>query len=417
MKKFKLGEIYDIYSGLSKSRGEFGRGYPFLTFKEVFNNYFMPDNLENLVNSTEKERERCSIKRGDIFLTRTSETANELGMSCVALKDYDNATFNGFTKRLRLKKGIDIEINPEYIGYYLRSPKIRNYMSSLSTMTTRASLNSSMINNIVLELPEYDIQVEIGKMLKVLDDKIELNNNVNKTLEEMAQAIFKSWFVDFEPFQDGEFEDSELGKIPKGWRVGTIGDYVKVKSGFAFKSIWWKDSGVPVIKIKNISNNTIDFHECSFVENDKVDYAKDFKVSGGDLLIAMTGATIGKFAIVPQIYPTMLVNQRVGKFFLGENPILKIPFIYGVLNFEYVQEAIIARGTGSAQPNISPTALETIKLTLPPKEVIEQFNYLECKLFSEIVRNQEENQILTDTRDTLLPKLMSGEIRVPLNEV
>ncbi|WP_194173961.1 restriction endonuclease subunit S, partial [Parabacteroides distasonis] len=143
-------------------------------------------------------------------------------------------------------------------------------MSSLSTMTTRASLNSSMINNIVLELPEYDIQVEIGKMLKVLDDKIELNNNVNKTLEEMAQAIFKSWFVDFEPFQDGEFEDSELGKIPKGWRVGTIGDYVKVKSGFAFKSIWWKDSGVPVIKIKNISNNTIDFHECSFVENDKV---------------------------------------------------------------------------------------------------------------------------------------------------
>ncbi|MGO0862106.1 restriction endonuclease subunit S, partial [Clostridioides difficile] len=128
------------------------------------------------------------------------------------------------------------------------------------------------------------------------------NNQINKKLEEMAQAIFKQWFIDFEflnedgePYKSsgGEMVESELGMIPKGWEIGSIGDYVKVKSGFAFKSAWWQENGIPVIKIKDISNNTINFKDISYVSEDKVDSAKDFIVNGGDLLIAMTGATIG----------------------------------------------------------------------------------------------------------------------------
>ena len=102
---------------------------------------------------------------------------------------------------------------------------------------------------------------------------------------------------------------------------------------------------------------------------------------------------------------------------MGAEPIKKIPFIYNVLNLEYVQEAIVTRGTGSAQPNISPTSIETIKLIVPPSGVIDIFNLLEEKIFSTIVKNQEENQTLTTIRDSLLPKLMSGEIRVPIEEV
>ena len=100
-KKYKIEELYDSSSGLSKSRSEFGFGHPFLTFKDVFDNYFVPDKLVSLANTTDKERVSCSIKIGDIFITRTSETQDELGMSAVALKDYPEATFNGFTKRLR----------------------------------------------------------------------------------------------------------------------------------------------------------------------------------------------------------------------------------------------------------------------------------------------------------------------------
>ena len=121
-KKVKLGELYEVHNGLSKGRQFFGSGYPFLTFSTVFNNWFLPETLDPLVQSSDREREACSIKRGDVFITRTSETMDELGMSSVALNDYPNATYNGFTKRLRPTTD---DVIPEYIGYYLRSKKFR----------------------------------------------------------------------------------------------------------------------------------------------------------------------------------------------------------------------------------------------------------------------------------------------------
>ena len=194
-----LTDIYDISSGLSKPADSFGSGYPFLSFKEVFGNYFLPDELEQLVESSEKERAKGSIKRGDVFLTRTSETMHELGMSSVALKDYPEATFNGFTKRLRLKKDTQYEVHPEFMGYCLRSHSFRTGMLAFSTMSTRASLNNDMISRLVIQLPPISVQKDIAKVLKALDDKIQLNRQTNQTLEHIAQAIFKSWFVDFEP--------------------------------------------------------------------------------------------------------------------------------------------------------------------------------------------------------------------------
>lgn len=106
---------YDVRSGLSKSAKDFGSGFPFLTFKDVFYNYFAPSHLGDLVQSTEKDRVACSVQRGDVFLTRTSETMHELGLSCVALQDYPDATFNGFCKRLRPKP--DCSLVPEFVGY------------------------------------------------------------------------------------------------------------------------------------------------------------------------------------------------------------------------------------------------------------------------------------------------------------
>ena len=253
--------------------------------------------------------------------------------------------------------------------------------------------------------------------LSCLDDKIELNNRMNKNLEEMAQAIFKSWFVDFEPFQDGEFEESEFGMIPKGWRVGTLGDYVKIKSGYAFKSSWWESDGVPVIKIKDINNGTIDFSDIAYVSPEKINIAKDFIVSGGEVLIAMTGATIGKFGVVPKLEEPALVNQRVGKFFLGDKPLSKIGFLYCNLKQEYVYNEIVSKGDGSAQPNVSPTGIESIKIVLPPVEIVDKFNYIVQKNFEKIIENYSNNSLIVNVRDTLLPKLMSGDIRVPIEEV
>lgn len=149
--KISLLDVFNVTNGLTKSKKDFGFGFPFLTFKEVFNNYFLPNELVNLANANEKERKKCSIKKGDVFITRTSETFNELAITSVALKDYPEATFNGFTKRLR-PSGLK-DINPEYSSFYFKSKIFRDQVSSFTTMTTRASLNNEMLARLTIILP------------------------------------------------------------------------------------------------------------------------------------------------------------------------------------------------------------------------------------------------------------------------
>ncbi len=273
-----------------QKREEFGFGYEFLAFTDVFNNYFVPQTLDNLVNSSEMERVKCSIKRGDVFLTRTSEKLDELGRSCVALKDYPNATFNGFTKRLRPIG--NVEILPEYAGYYFRSLKFRNAVTSMSSMTTRASLNNDMISLLTITVPTLEEQENIANILSCLDEKIELNNEMNKTLEEMAQCIFKRWFVDFEfpnengePYKSsgGEMVDSELGMIPNGWEVVNYINTSDIQYGFAFKSKLFNDKeGKPIIRIRDISNSYTPTYTTE-------EYNDLYIVTKNDILVGMDG--------------------------------------------------------------------------------------------------------------------------------
>lgn len=393
-KEYKLGDIYEVHNGLSKGGKFFGSGYPFLSFSTIFNNWFIPAELSNLVQSTDKEQESYSIKEGDVFITRTSETADELGMSCVALKDYPKATYNGFCKRMR-QYNHNIEVLPKYIGYYLRNPNFRLYFQAFSgSMSTRASLTNEALLGLTVKLPPLPTQQKIAAILSSLDDKIELNNKINTNLEQQAQALFKNWFVD------------------KYEKEGTIGDYCSVKSGFAFKSAWWLDEGTKVIRIGDIEQGCLNLETCAHVATDKIEVAKDFIVHGGDLVIAMTGATIGKFSMIPKTQEPILVNQRVGKFFLGNNPIEKVPFIYCTLKQEEVITEFINRGQGSAQPNISTGDILTIPCWIPSKNEIDDFNKTIQPMFETIISNQEENRKLSELRDSLLTKLMSGEIEV-----
>ncbi len=393
-KEYKLGDIYEVHNGLSKGGKFFGSGYPFLSFSTVFNKWFLPAELSNLVQSTEKEQENFSIQKGDVFITRTSENAEELGMSCVALKDYPNATYNGFCKRMR-QYNSNIEVDPKYVGYYLRNPNFRLRFQAFSgSMSTRASLTNEALLGLTIYLPPLPTQQKIAQILSSLDDKIELNNKINANLEQQAQALFKSWFV------DGQEKN------------GTIGDYCNVKSGFAFKSSWWQDSGLKVVRIGDIEQGKLSLDSCAHVPNDKSEIAKDFILKGGDLVIAMTGATIGKFSMVPKTDEVIFANQRVGKFFLGENPIERVPFLYCTLCNEEVITEFINRGQGSAQPNISTGDILSIPCWIPESSEIERFNITVQPLFETIISNQSENKKLSNLRDTLLPKLMNGEMKL-----
>ena len=223
----RASELYVSSSGLSKASDQFGYGYPFLSYKDVFDNYYAPEELSTLVNSTEKDRQKCSVKRGDVFLTRTSETTDELGMSCVALKDYENAAFNGFTKRLR---PLTDEIVPEYATYFFRSSYFRTQCQSLASLITRASLNDGMIHRFKIKFPKEKKQQErIGKILLTYDTLIENNTKRIRLLEKMAENLYKEWFVRFR-FPGHEKVEMENG-LPKGWKIVKLGSLANISTG------------------------------------------------------------------------------------------------------------------------------------------------------------------------------------------
>ena len=304
------------------------------------------------------------------------------------------ATFSGGCSADVLVFKAKENISKEYLYYALADDEFFKYSMTTSKGTKMPRGDKTSIMNYPIKLPPLPTQQKIAAILSSLDDKIELNNKINTNLGRQAQALFKNWFVD------------------KYEKEGTIGDYCAVKSGFAFKSAWWQDEGTKVIRIGDIEQGCLNLETCAHVATDKIEVAKDFIVQGGDLVIAMTGATIGKFSMIPKTQEPILVNQRVGKFFLGNNPIEKVPFIYCTLKQEEVITEFINRGQGSAQPNISTGDILSIPCWIPNKNEIDNFNKTIQPMFETIISNQEENRKLSGLRDSLLPKLMNGEIEV-----
>lgn len=404
-KEYKLDEVYEVSNGLSKKREEFGFGYEFLAFTDVFNNYFVPQTLDNLVNSSEMERVKCSIKRGDVFLTRTSEKLDELGRSCVALKDYPNATFNGFTKRLRPIG--NVEILPEYAGYYFRSLKFRNAVISMSSMTTRASLNNDMISLLTITVPTLEEQENIANILSCLDEKIELNNEMNKTLEEMAQCIFKRWFVDFEfpnengePYKSsgGEMVDSELGMIPNGWEVVNYINTSDIQYGFAFKSKLFNDKeGKPIIRIRDISNSYTPTYTTE-------EYNDLYIVTKNDILVGMDG----EFKAHIWGGKDSLLNQRVLRIRPKDNNSIAYSYFSIKEPLRYLENSKV----GTTVIHLGKKDIDNIKIVYPPNNLISKYRDIADNLINKICENKVEIMELLELRDSLLPKLMSGEIKV-----
>ena len=367
---------------------------------KVTNHEFVPN--KNLAGQFKKKFQKNDILYSEI------RPANRR----YAYVDFEPKDYIASTKLMVLRSKPCIL--PKYLYYLLtNNTTIHNlHAIAVGRSGTFPQITYSELANIKFRLPSLDEQDEILTTLLYFDDKIAVNRRICENLEAQAQALFKHWFIDFAPFKNGKFVESELGMIPEGWRVGKLGDYCKVKSGFAFKSSMWKEKGCPVIKIKNITNSgRIDMTDCSYISKQNVTKAKAFKANRGDLVIAMTGATIGKFSILPQFDDETYINQRVGKFFLGNNPLEKLPYVFCLLSDNRNRKQLTTMGQGSAQPNISGSDIESI-IAVYSNNVIESFNEICYPMFDMILTKQEENLRLSTLRDTLLPKLMSGQIKV-----
>ena len=297
---------------------------------------------------------------------------------------------------------IDESNNSKFIYYYLKTLNL----ASLNVGSAVPSLTTEVLNKVEINLPDIEVQNEIASILSSLDDKIELNNQMNKTLEDMAQAIFKEWFVDFNfPGFDGELVDG----LPRGWRMGKVGELIKLQNGYAFKSKDFKDEGnYGVLKIKNISNKKVDIENTQFVN----DWVSRFEVVGGDILIAMTGAEVGKIGVVPLNNKKLMLNQRVGKFcpIQQENKW----YNYLFLTTDTLQNLLFNSASGSAQPNISASQIEDIDVLIPDNSVLQKFDKVVDIIFQRIMENDYVSYNIKELRDTLLPKLMSGKIEIKL---
>lgn len=380
----RSSELYVSSSGLSKASDQFGYGFPFLSYKDVFNNYYTPEKLNTLVNSTEKDRQKCSVKRGDVFLTRTSETTDELGMSCVALKDYENATFNGFTKRLR---PLTEEIVPEYAAYFFRSSYFRAQCQSLASLITRASLNDGMIRRFKIRFPkEKKCQEKIGKILLTYDSLIENNTMRIRLLEKMAENLYKEWFVRFR-FSGHEKVEMENG-LPNGWKKGALSDVCEFKRGKNITSSEMKDGTIPVISAGITPSG---FHSHA-------------NVYGISVTMSSSGANAGYIAVH---YSDIWAADCS---YIEEASTPCIYYVYELLN--NIRSIINNFQRGAAQPHVYPKDINRIKMIIPSEDIRKKANEKIEVIHRQIDNLQRQNSLLARQRDLLLPRLMSGKLEV-----
>ena len=380
--KVKLAELYTVHNGLSKGRQFFGSGFPFLSFSTVFNNYFIPSELTDLVQSTEKEQHDYSIYRGDVFVTRTSETSDELGMSCVALKDYPYATYNGFTKRLRPINSN--RVLPEYIGYYMRMPSFRGEFQAFSTMTTRASLRNEDLLGLEVVLPPMEIQRKIATILSTYDDLIENSQKQIELLEEAAQRLYKEWFVDlcFPGYENTPIIDG----VPQGWRKVTLGDITPILTGKKDANFGTEDGAYPFF---TCSQDPIKAPSYSF------DTSAVILAGNGDFNVKLYR---GKFEAYQRTYVLSPDDEK---------------YLYLLYNSVHESMAVLVKGaSGSTIKFLTKGMIESIPLFVPTDELLTQYND-----YSEAVQRKLECLKITiknatEARDRLLPKLMSGELEV-----
>ena len=302
------------------------------------------------------------------------------------------------------------EYDQDFIYYLLKFnlPKVSNANPGTASGRHHVSKSNFCAINVIVP-SEKSVQTKIGQILSAYDDFIENNLKRIKLLEELAQRTYEEWFVKFR-INGKQLEIGENG-LPDGWEYGTLGDLINFQSGFAFKAAKFVEVGQPVIKIKNIGNNNVDINNTDCVDEDYAKSAVKFSLTEGDLLIAMTGATVGKVGYVPFSKKTCYLNQRVGRF-LNYKGKSNLHFTFSLMTQGDGLQQVLNLAGGAAQPNISGNQILSIKTVIPTEDLLVKYNSFAENNIKQILNLQNQNRLLKESRDILLPRLMSGKIGV-----
>ena len=393
-KEYRLSELCDILSGGTPKTTEpkyWGGGIPWLSVKDF-------GNVDKYVYTTEKTItnvgfEHCPSKmlqKDDIIISARG-TVGAIAMISSSM------SFNQSCFGLRGNDLVD-----KHFLYYLMHTKVRELRSN-SHGSVFDTITRNTFDNIICSIPSKVIQHKIATILSYLDDKIELNHKINSNLEEQAKAIFKSWFIDFEPFKDGKFVDSELGKIPEGWKVLSLDNIADYLNGLAMQKYRpaTGEQTLPVLKIKELGQGYCDAScdKCS----SKV--PSQYIVNDGDVIFSWSGTLMvdlwcgGKCGL----------NQHLFKVSSKDYP----KWFYLMWTLEHLNRFIhIAKDKAVTMGHIKREELHKAKVVVPTTPIFNKANMLLTPIVDKMINTRICNRKLAAVRNALLPKLMSGEIDV-----
>ena len=403
-KIYKLAEVAEIVGGGTPSTTNsdyWGGDIPWLTPRDLSTNKerFVSQGERNitplgLANSSAK-----LLPTGTVLLT----TRAPIGYLAIASNPI--CTNQGFKSLIPNNQMVD-----SLFLYYLLKNNVE-YLKSVGVGTTFAEISGGALRKIEFGFPELPVQHQIAEILSVLDDKIELNRQTNATLEAIAQAIFKEWFVDFNyPGATGELVESELGMIPKGWRVGKLEEMFDFLEGPGIRNWQYTNEGIPFVNIRLIENNDINILKANFVStNEALIKYPHFLLAEKDMIVSTSG-TLGKTAIVRKSHLPLLLNTSVIRFKPTDG--FSYPFMYQFLqSFRFLSE-LVSLASGSVQLNFGPSHLKRINIVIPPREIVLEYCNQISEVYSIIDTNLEEIISLASIRDSLLPKLMNGDMEI-----
>ena len=395
-KEVRLGDVCEIY-------GRIGfRGYTTndlvdtpkegaisLSPKNIINGELNLDKCTYIKWDKYYESPEIMINPNEIIITKTG--------SSVGRTTFVRRVVHPMTLNPQLVVLKNISENAEFLSYYIKSALFQSVLKSIVVGSAIPTLSQKNLANLIINVPkEVDDQRRIASILSSLDRKIELNNKINADLEEMAQAIFKNWFVDFEPFKDGKFVDSELGMIPEGWKVGGLFDIAEIFDK----------------KRKPLSGNVrekMDKIYPYYGATSCMDYVDDYIFDGIYTLIGEDGSVVKENGLpyMQYVWGKMWVNNHA-HILQGKNG-YSTEMIHALLSITNIKFLV----TGAVQAKLSQGNMQKILVAIPPKNVLDEIRPVIDNLYSKIRINTDENSRLSLLRDTLLPRLISGELEVP----
>ena len=408
-KEVRLGDVCEIY-------GRIGfRGYTTNDLVDTPKEGAISLSPKNIING-ELNLEQCTYIKWDKYyespeiMINPNEIVITKTGSSVGRTTFVRRVVHPMTLNPQLVVLKNISENAEFLSYYIKSALFQSVLKSIVVGSAIPTLSQKNLANLMINVPkEVEDQRRIASILSSLDRKIELNNKINADLEEMAQAIFKNWFVDFEPFKDGKFVDSELGMIPEGWKVGRLDEIADVVGGSTpskAKPEYYTQKGIAWLTPKDLSN-----HPAVYTSRGEIDiteegyYSTSTKLMPKGTILFTSRAPIGYISIAQNDICTnlgfkSLVPKKAGTCFL-----------YCFL--KYVTPEIENKSTGSTFKEASGSLMKSLQVLMPEQKVFEDFETIVSPLFARIESLEKESSRLSLLRDTLLPRLMSGEIEVP----